>query len=55
MNLAGAREVGAVLRAQLDGLGFATRWVDGAPFARAGHLVAGRARRRRGRRFGARR
>src|SRR4029079_15214590 len=42
MNLAGVREVGAVLRAQLDELGFATRWVDGAPFARAGHLVAER-------------
>jgi glutamate carboxypeptidase len=42
MNLAGVREVGAVLRAQLDELGFVTRWVDGAPFARAGHLVAER-------------
>jgi glutamate carboxypeptidase len=40
MNLAGVREVGAVLRAQLDEIGFATRWVDGAPFGRAGHLVA---------------
>src|SRR5262249_35437170 len=40
MNLAGVREVGAVLRAQLDALGFTTRWVDGAGFGRAGHLVA---------------
>ena len=40
MNLAGVREVGAVLRAELDALGFATRWVDGAGFERAGHLVA---------------
>lgn len=40
MNLAGVREVGAVLRAELDRLGFATRWVDGAGFGRAGHLVA---------------
>jgi glutamate carboxypeptidase len=40
MNFAGVREVGAVLRAELDALGFTTRWVDGAPFGRAGHLVA---------------
>jgi len=40
MNLAGVREVGAVLRAQLGALGFTTRWVDGAGFGRAGHLVA---------------
>ena len=40
MNLAGVREVGAVLRAELDALGFTTRWVDGAGFGRAGHLVA---------------
>jgi hypothetical protein len=40
MNFAGVRDVGAVLRAQLDALGFTTRWVDGAPFGRAGHLVA---------------
>jgi glutamate carboxypeptidase len=40
MNLAGVRDVGAVLRAELDALGFTTRWVDGAAFGRAGHLVA---------------
>lgn len=40
MNFAGVRAVGAVLRAQFDSLGFQTRWVDGAPFNRAGHLVA---------------
>jgi glutamate carboxypeptidase len=40
MNLAGVREVGAVLRAELDGIGLQTRWVDGAAFERAGHLVA---------------
>src|SRR5262245_51488491 len=40
MNLAGVREVGAVLRAELDGIGLTTRWVDGAAFERAGHLVA---------------
>lgn len=40
MNFAGVRQVGDVLRAQFDSLGFTTRWVDGAPFHRAGHLVA---------------
>lgn len=42
MNLAGVRAVGDVFRAELDGLGFRTRWVEGASFARAGHLVAER-------------
>ena len=39
-NLTGVREVGEIFRASLDTLGFSTRWVDGAAFARAGHLVA---------------
>ena len=39
-NFAGVREVGAIFRASLDALGFRTRWVDGAAFQRAGHLVA---------------
>jgi glutamate carboxypeptidase len=42
MNFAGVRDVGAVLRTELDSLGFTTRWVDGASFGRAGHLVAER-------------
>jgi glutamate carboxypeptidase len=42
MNFAGVREVGAVLRGELDALGFATRWEDGAPYQRAGHLIAER-------------
>src|SRR5699024_3780257 len=45
MNFAGVRAVGAILSAALERLGFATRWVDGAGFGRAGHLVAARARR----------
>ena len=40
MNFAGVRKVADVLAAQLDSLGFRTRWVDGAAFHRAGHLVA---------------
>jgi len=40
MNLPGVREVGRILRAQFDALGFETRWIDGTPFQRAGHLVA---------------
>ena len=40
LNLAGVRRVGDIFRAQYDSLGFTTRWVDGAAFHRAGHLVA---------------
>ena len=40
MNFAGVRQVGDIFRAQFDSLGFTTRWVDGAAFHRAGHLVA---------------
>ena len=39
-NFAGVRKVGDVFRAELDALGFKTQWIDGAPFKRAGHLVA---------------
>ncbi len=39
-NLAGVREVGAVFRAEFEALGFATEWVDGSSWQRAGHLVA---------------
>jgi len=40
MNPSGVREVGLVLRAEFDALGFKTEWVEGASFSRAGHLVA---------------
>lgn len=40
MNFDGVRRVGAIFRARFDALGFQTRWVDGTPFGRAGHLVA---------------
>lgn len=40
MNVAGVREVGDLFLAEFDALGFETEWVDGAPFNRAGHLVA---------------
>jgi len=40
LNFVGVRQVGDVLRAELDALGFKTTWVEGAPFKRAGHLVA---------------
>ena len=40
MNFAGVRQVADVLAAQLNSLEFKTQWVDGAPFHRAGHLVA---------------
>jgi glutamate carboxypeptidase len=40
LNLAGVKAVGEIFRAEFDALGFQTMWVDGAPFKRAGHLVA---------------
>lgn len=40
MHLAGVREVGRLFGTELESLGFKTRWVDGAAFKRAGHLVA---------------
>ncbi|HSP14271.1 MAG TPA: M20/M25/M40 family metallo-hydrolase [Thermoanaerobaculia bacterium] len=39
-NLAGVREVGSVFRAELDSIGFKTRWVDQDEVKRGGHLVA---------------
>ncbi|HKY98599.1 MAG TPA: M20/M25/M40 family metallo-hydrolase [Gemmatimonadaceae bacterium] len=42
MNFTGVKAVGDILRKELDALGFQTRWVDGAPFGRAGHLIAER-------------
>lgn len=39
MNFEGVQKVGQVFRAKLDALGFTTRWADGNPFNRAGHLV----------------
>src|SRR3954453_16610220 len=40
MNLAGVRAVGEIFRAEFDAMGFRTTWIEGAPFKRAGHLVA---------------
>jgi glutamate carboxypeptidase len=42
MNLAGVREVGRLFEPELKALGFETRWVEGAAWARAGHLLAER-------------
>ena len=43
MNFAGVRETGELFRAQLDQLGFATRWAEMPPeMKRAGHLIATR-------------
>jgi len=39
-NFAGVRAVGDLFRKEFDALGFKTSWVDGAPFKRAGHLIA---------------
>jgi glutamate carboxypeptidase len=43
MHFEGVATVGSMLAAELEALGFSTRWVDGAAFERAGHLVARRA------------
>jgi glutamate carboxypeptidase len=48
-NFKGVREVGTLFAGELEKLGFQTLWVDGAPFKRAGHLVAHH--RGQGRRF----
>lgn len=40
MNFDGVRRVAEVLAAEYESLGFDVEWVDGAAFARAGHLVA---------------
>lgn len=40
LNAEGVRAVGAMMREEFTGLGFATRWIDGEEFGRAGHLVA---------------
>ena len=42
MNFEGVRKVGDAFKAELDALGFSTKWVDGSGFRRAGHLVAER-------------
>lgn len=36
LNVAGVKAVGQIFATQLDALGFKTRWIDGAPFGRAG-------------------
>lgn len=40
LNLAGVEKVGAMMRAELEPLGFAVRWVPMAETERAGHLIA---------------
>ena len=40
LNLAGVRATGVVFAEAFEELGFATDWIDGAPFNRAGHLLA---------------
>jgi len=42
LNFAGVRRVGDLFRAEFDALGFESRWIDGEPFHRAGHLLAQR-------------
>ena len=45
LNPAGVRAVGALFQPEFERLGFRTRWVDGAAWGRAGHLIAERGNR----------
>src|SRR5207253_2094410 len=40
LNLAGVEEVGRMMRAELEPLGFAVKWVPMKETGRAGHLIA---------------
>ena len=42
MNFAGVKKVADHIAPEFEALGFDVEWVDGAPFGRAGHLVASR-------------
>jgi glutamate carboxypeptidase len=42
MHFDGVRQVGRALAPEFEALGFTTRWVDGAAWGRAGHLIATR-------------
>lgn len=44
MNLDGVKKTGELFAAEFSALGFEVEWIDGAPFGRAGHLVATRER-----------
>ena len=39
-NFEGVRQVGQAFADEFKAVGFETRWIDGAPFKRAGHFVA---------------
>ena len=39
-NFEGVRQVGKAFADEFTAIGFETRWIDGAPFKRAGHFVA---------------
>lgn len=52
MNHDGVREVGKIFRAELDALGFTTKWIEMPPeMLRAGHLVATRIGKGKGKRL----
>jgi glutamate carboxypeptidase len=40
MNFAGVKQVGMLFKAEFDGLGMDTQWIEGQAFGRAGHLQA---------------
>jgi glutamate carboxypeptidase len=51
LNLAGVEAVGGMMRAELEPLGFAVRWVPMAEAGRAGHIIATRKGSGRGKRM----
>jgi glutamate carboxypeptidase len=51
LNLAGVEKVGAMVRAELEPLGFAVRWIPMGEAGRAGHIVATHKGSGRGRRM----
>jgi len=40
MNFEGVKKVSDIFMKELDNLNFNTRWIDGTPFQRSGHLIA---------------
>jgi glutamate carboxypeptidase len=51
LNLAGVEEVGRMMRAELESLGFTVRWADMRATGRAGHIVASHRGNGRGKRM----
>ena len=51
MNFDGVYKVGQLYKPIFEAMGFTTRWVDGKPFGRAGHLIAEHKRNQNGKKI----